>query len=124
MARPDATRETTFGSHVQPGRRADGGSLRGLRHRAVDLGVDPHVVERAGDDGDSGVAERLAADVAVVAQVTTLPGGEDPDHEPNDHDDADQVAHGALPRRTSGCRRWRPPSDARSVQGMAGPPEG
>src|ERR1700754_4665127 len=65
------------------GGRAAGALLAGLGHLAVDLRVDPHVVERPGQDRhDDGGRLGAAADGAVV--VATLPGGDGADNEPDD----------------------------------------
>ena len=62
--------------------------LRGLGHVALDLRVDPQVVERPGDHRQHRVAGRLAVDVAIVAEVPTLGGRDHPDDQPDHHDAA------------------------------------
>src|SRR5687768_14825791 len=63
-------------------------SARGLGCLAVDLRVHPHVVQGSGDDGQRGVGEGLAADVAVVGEVAALERRQDADDQPDDDESA------------------------------------
>ena len=70
---------------------------------AVDLRVDPDVVERAGEDRQGGVARRLARHLALVAEVVALEGREHPDQQPDHQQERDQSA------ASSHVRQWSTP---------------
>ncbi len=100
-------RRRAAGAHHRPHARP---GLRGLRQgRAVDLRVEPHVVQRAGHDRQQHGAD-LGAVRGLAGEVVALVGGQSPDDEPDDEDHRAD-SHAAPPEagcpvtRTSGGNR-------------------